>query len=293
MAKLKTMTIKVKGEDQAEKDLIVAMVGPNGHPIYEIEGKEVEQDVVQLRDIITERNKESADRRKAAEDLKTQLALFEGIEPDKARAALTLAANLDSKKLMDAGQVELMKSQWEESFKANKAAGDAAYETKISQVTQDLEVERNNIKKMLIQDVFTDSKFLEGTTFDKLRDGAYKMFGDKFVVEQDDNGSYKVVAKNPDGTPILSVARPGQVATTDEAIEHIILTHPQKDYILLGSLASGSGAQGGAGGGAKGTIQQIQAAYDDAVKRQDATAIVSLKRQLFEAQRTLGGGGAR
>jgi hypothetical protein len=266
------------------KDVTVAVVGPNGHPVYEIEGKEVEQDIVALRSDLAKLNSEDAGWRHKYRQLETQFEPFKELDPEKAKHALDVVASLDDKKLLDAKQVDVMKAQWEESFKQNKAASDAGFQAKIDELAQALDSERGNIKKMLVQRVFTDSKFLEGTTFDKLRDGAYLMFGDRFVVEQGDNGDYRVVAKNPDGTPILSIARPGQIATTDEAIEHIISAHPQKDYILKGSQASGSGAQGSAGGGSKGTLQNLQAAYDIAVKNGDAMAIVSLKRQLFEAQ---------
>lgn len=281
MATLKTMV--VKGEDGAE--ITVGVLGPNGNPVYEIDGKEVEQDLTILRDDLKKANGEAAERRVKLKEAEEKLAVFSDIDPEKAKTALAVVANLDDKKLIDAKQVETMKANWEATFLQNKQASDTAYEAKIKELDESLNSERTNIKKMLVQRVFTDSKFLENTTFDKLRDAAYMMFSDRFVVEQDENnGSYRVVGKNPDGTNILSVARPGQTATLDEAIEHIVTTHPQKDYILKGSLASGSGAQGSAGGGAKGTLQQLQAAYESAVKNGDANAIVSLKRQLFEAQ---------
>ena len=280
MATLKTMT--VKNEDGSE--IVVGVLGPSGNPIYEIDGKEVEQDLSILRADLTKANGEAAERRIKLKEAEEKLAVFSDIDPEKAKTALAVVQNLDDKKLLDAKQVETMKSQWEASFLQNKAGTDAAYEAKIGELSGALESERSNIKKMLVQRVFTDSKFLEATTFDKLRDAAYMMFGDRFIVEQGDSGEYSVVGKNKDGTNILSIARPGQMATLDEALEHIVTTHPQKDYILKGSLASGSGAQGSAGGGAKSALQNIQAAYDAALKNGDATAIVSLKRQLYEAQ---------
>jgi hypothetical protein len=272
----------VKGEDG--KELTVGVLGPGGNPIYEIEGKEVEQDLSILRADLTRANGEAAERRIKIKELESQFEPFRDFDLEKAKIALDTVANLDDKKLIDAKQVETMKSQWEASFLQNKSASDSAYESKIAELTGNLDAERSNIKKMLIQRVFSDSKFLEGTTFDKLRDAAFMMFGSRFEVEQGDNGDYRVVAKNPDGTQILSVARPGQAATMDEAMETIITTHPQKDYILKGTLASGSGSQGGAGGGSKGTLQQLQASYEQAQKTGDAAAMVALKRQIYEVQ---------
>jgi hypothetical protein len=272
----------VKGEDGNE--ITVGVLGPSGNPIYEIDGKEVEQDLSILRSDLTKANGEAAERRVKLKELQDQFAVFEGIDPEKAKTAMAVMANLDDKKLLDSKQVETMKQQWEASFLQNKAASDSSYEAKIRELDESLNSERSNIKKMLIQRVFSDSKFLENTTFDKLRDAAFMMFENRFVVEQGDNGDYRVVAKNSDGTNILSIIRPGQMATTDEAIEHIIMSHPQKDYILKGSQASGSGAQGGAGGGAKGTLQQLQDAHAVAVKNNDTLAMVTLKRQIHEAQ---------
>jgi len=279
VATLKTTVVK----DAEGNDITVGVLGASGHPVYEIEGKEVEQDLVYLRGELTKLNAEDAGWRHKYRELEKQHSVFEGIDPVKAKAAMETVANLDDKKLIDAKQVETMKSQWESTFVQNKAASDAAFEAEIAKLTSSLDSERNNIKRMLVQRVFTDSKYLENTTFDKLRDAAFMMFGERFVVEQGDNGDYRVVARNPDGTQILSVARPGQAATMDEAMEAIITSHPQKDYILKGSQASGSGAQGGAGGGAKSTYQQLEALYIQAVKNNDANAMVTLKRQMFEA----------
>ena len=144
------------------------------------------------------------------------------------------------------------------------------------------------LKNILVKNAFLGSDYLKNTIYDPVRDQACKIYSDMFDVVPGDNGDLNVVLKSKDGQPLISTVRPGQLASFDEAIEHIITSSPQKDYILRGSQASGSGAQGGAGGGAKSTLQQLQSAYDLAVKNGDATSIVALKRRMFEVSQGQG-----
>lgn len=281
MAELKTM--QVKGEDGAE--ITVGVLGPGGNPIYLVDGKEVEQDFAILRADLTKANGEAAERRVRLREAEERLAAFEGVDPEKAKTALAVVANLDDKKLLDSKQVETMKAQWEESFKKNKESSDATYELKIKELSEQVSAEQAKIEKMVIKGAFLGSKFLDQTIYGPVREDAYKIYGDRFVSEPGDNGDLRPVYRNQDGTPLISVARPGQVASFDEAIEHIITTSPQKDFILRGSQASGSGAQGGAGGGSKSTMQQLMDRHAAAIKANNISLAMSLKDQMSELQR--------
>jgi hypothetical protein len=276
MATLKTMVIK----DKDGKDITVGILDSNFNPIYEIDGKEIGQDLSILRSDLARAMGESAERRLKLKEAEEKILAFKGIDPDKARSAMSVVDNLDDKKLMDAKQVEVMKAQWEESFKANKAQTDASYEAKIKELEGLVENKENSIKRMLIKGAFDTSQFLEQTIYGPLRDSAFKMFGENFEVEPGDNGDYRVVAKMG-GKPIISVSRPGQPATPDEALEEIINSHPQRQHILKGSQASSGGATGGGGGGgSKTTLQQLQERYDTAVKNNDFNSQVALKKQI-------------
>jgi hypothetical protein len=283
MAKLKTVTMK--NPDDPGQDITLAVIGPGGHPIYEIDGKEVEQDLAILRADLTRANGEAAERRHKLKEVEEKLALYDGLDPDKAKQALSVVSALDDKKMIDAQQVEVMKAQWEKSFTENKARTDQAYEAKITDLEGKVAEKDGSIKRMLIKGVIDTSKYLDSTIFGPLRDSAFLQFGNNFEVEAGDNGDFRVVAKL-NGQPILSVARPGQLASPDEALEAMILAHPQKEHILKGSQASGGGATGGGSGsgGSKTTVDQLKEKYDAAVKSNDALGQVSLKRQIFEAE---------
>lgn len=282
MAKLKTMSVK----DADGKDITVGILDESGNPIYEIDGKEVGQDFATLRSDLTRANGEAAERRLKIKELEEKLNVFADLDPEKAKHALSVIQNLDDKKLLDAKQVDVMKAQWEESFKTNKAQSDASYEAKIKELELLAEAKENAIKRMLVKGVFDTSQFLDKTIYGPLRDSAFLMFGSHFEVEAGDNGDYKVVAKM-NGSPILSVARPGQPATPDEALEEIIKSHPQREHIMKGSQASGAGATGGSGGGSKTPVQKLQEEYDHAVKTNNFQQQVALKRQIIEAQRAV------
>lgn len=283
MAKLKTMTVKIM-DNGIEKELTVAMVGPGGHPLYEIDGKEVEQDIDDLRGIIKTTNEENAQRRIENKELKAKIEVIGDLDVEKAREALGIVANLDMKKLVDAKEMDKVKEQIEAAWKTNMENQKTAYETQITELKGSLTTEQTKMKNMMIKNAFLGSEFLKGTVYDIFRDDAYKLYGDRFDVEAGDNGDMRVSFKNQDGSQFLSTARPGQPGSFDEAIEHIITNHPQKEYLMKGSQASGSGAHGGGGGGTKTTLQQLQDAYAVAEKNKDTQQMMILKDQIHAAR---------
>jgi hypothetical protein len=284
VAKLKTMTVKVM-QDGAEKEITVAMVGPGGHPLYEIEGKELEQDVDELRAILKSSNDEAASRRVENKELKEKLAVFGDLDPEKAKEALGIVASLDMKKLVDAKDMDTLRAQIEAAWKTNMDAQKVAFEANIAELNTKVAAEQERVRNITLKNAFLGSDFLRQTIYDPVREDAHKLFGDKFDVEAGDNGDMRITFKNPDGTPLLSTARPGQPASFDEAIEHIFTIHPQKDHLMKASQASGSGASGGAGGGSKSTFQQLQEQHAAAMKAGNAALAMSLKDQMFQAQK--------
>lgn len=282
MAKLKTMVVKTT-EDGQEKEITVALIGPNGHPLYEVDGKEVEQDIDDLRSILKDRNDENAKRRLENKELTERLALFADLDPEKAKEALGIVANLDAKKLVDAKDMEALKAQIEAAWVAKLDGQKAAYDTQVADLTTKVAAEQDRVRAITLKNEFFKSEYLKQTIYDPVRDDAFKLFGDRFKVEPGDNGDMRIVLENADGTPLLSTARPGQPASFDEAIEHIFSNHPQKDHLMKGGQASGSGAHGG-GGGAKTTLQQLQDQLAVAQKNKDANAIVMLTDKIHEAR---------
>ncbi|WP_373351145.1 DUF6651 domain-containing protein [Acinetobacter bereziniae] len=227
--KLKTVTIENK---------TYAEVNENGLPIYiHDDGKEVAHDAPQTVATITRLNGEAKTNRERYEKAENSLKAFEGIEdPEAAKKALDTLKNFDDKKLVDAGEVEKIKS---EAIKA--------VEEKYAPIVQERDSYQSQLHNELIGGGFARSKFIH----DKVSvpvDMIQAQFGKNFKIEDG-----KVIAYGADGQKIFSRSRPGEVADFDEALESLIGGYQYKDQILKGGQGSGGGFQnnGGANTGLK------------------------------------------
>lgn len=97
-------------------------------------------------------------------------------------------------------------------------------------------------------------------------------FGSSFKVE---NGA--VVAHDAAGAVILSASRPGEPADFEEAIAALVDAYPDKDHILKGSGASGTGARTSAGGGKSSTMTRAEFERLDHSARHRAVVVDKIK----------------
>ncbi|MBS7777692.1 DUF6651 domain-containing protein [Acidovorax sp. CCYZU-2555] len=224
--------MKLKLDDQGHAVL------QDGKPVYvKDDGAEVAFDVLGTTQTISRLNAEAKSHRERAETAEKSLKGFEGIaDPAKAMEALQLVANLDAKKLVDAGEIDKVKTEIGKAFQAQLDAANG----NASKLEQQLYAE-------MIGGSFARSKF----ALDKLAippDLVQAYFGKAFGIEEG-----KVVAKDANGNKLYSAANPGDLAGFDEALEMLVNQYPGKEHILKGTGASGSGAQGGGGGGGQKT----------------------------------------
>ncbi len=206
----------------------------DGKPVYVHEdGKEVAFDAAGTVATISRLNGEAKGHRERAEAAEKSLKAFDGItDPAAAVKALETVANLDAKKLVDAGEIDKVKSEISKAFQAqlDQANGSA------KALEQQLYAEK-------IGGSFARSKVIA----DKLAipaDMVQARFGQAFKIEEG-----KVVAYDANGNKLFSRSRPGELADFDEALESLIEQYPHKDHILKSSGASGGGAAGGGKGG--------------------------------------------
>lgn len=224
--------MKLKLDDQGHAVL------QDGKPVYvKDDGAEVAFDVLGTTQTISRLNAEAKSHRERAETAEKSLKGFEGIaDPAKAMEALQLVANLDAKKLVDAGEIDKVKTEIGKAFQAQLDAANG----NASKLEQQLYAE-------MIGGSFARSKF----ALDKLAippDLVQAYFGKAFGIEEG-----KVIAKDANGNKLYSAANPGDLAGFDEALEMLVNQYPGKEHILKGTGASGSGAQGGGGGGGQKT----------------------------------------
>jgi hypothetical protein len=227
-----------------------AAVIQDGKPVYiHDDGKEVAFDASATVSTISRIEGESKRYKERAQTAETKLKPYEGIsDPEAAIKALTTVANLDHKKLVDAGEVEKVKAE------AIKAVTDS-FESKYAPVVKKLAKAEEELYAEKIGGAFTRSKFIA----EKVAIPAefvQARFGKNFNIEDG-----KVIAHDASGNRMYSRARPGDLAEFDEALEMLVDQYPDRDRVLKGSGSSGSGAQpGSSGNGAKRTITRAELA---------------------------------
>lgn len=209
-----------------------AVVVQDGKPVYvKSDGTEVAIDINQTNGTISRLNREAQTHREAKEAAEAKARAFEGIDPTKAREAFDTLSKIDQKKLIDAGQVDVVKGeitkQYEEKLTASKKE------------TDDI---RNQYHSTMRSNAFSRSKFVTDK-IDVPVDMVEAVFGGNFKVESDGQ-----VRGYMNGQPVYSPDRPGEIASFDEALSVMVNGYANRDAILKGSGQSGSGSKGGAGG---------------------------------------------
>lgn len=180
-------------------------------------------------------NREAKTHREAKEKAEGDLAKFKDIDPELARKAIEDIKKIDTKKLIDAGEVDKVRQQISAEFQTQLAEKDKA-----------LTGVQSELDNMRIGSVFTQSEFIR-ERIALPQDMVQAYFKDRFKLE-----GGKAVAYYPDGNPVMSKKSGsiGNPATPDEALELLVEAHPQKDLILKAPSNSGSGNNGN--GGARG-----------------------------------------
>lgn len=202
----------------------------DGDPVYvDANGNEKTVGV----DTIARLNKEAKDHREAKEEALAKLKAFEGIDAEKARAALETVAKLDASKLIDTGEVDKLKAQITQQFQTQLSEKDTAF----SEL-------KSKYENMIVDNAFSNSDFIRNNVAVPM-DMFEAKFRNNFKVENGD-----VVAYGYDGSRLMSKTRAGEYATVEEAMQILAESHPQKDVILKANPGNGSGS--GTGGGSTG-----------------------------------------
>jgi hypothetical protein len=215
----------------------------NGDPIYiGADGKE--QSIA--HDAIARRNAEAKQHRERAERAEADLAKYKGpdgkmLDPATAFKAVETVANIDAKKLIDAGEVDKVKEDIKRQFEQQLSEKDTA-----------LTAAQQRIDAMLVDSVFKGSEFITERVA-MPRDFFEAAMRNNFKVEDG-----KVVAYDRSGNRLMSKKVPGEYADANEALELLVEMHPQKDTIL--KAPEGGGTGGGGGGGNRGTGRRMSRA---------------------------------
>lgn len=212
-----------------------------GNPIY-VQGDGVEQSVD--AGTIGKLQGEAKSNRERYEVAETALKTFEGLDGAKAREALATLSKIDQKKLIDAGEVDKVRTEISGQFQTQL--------DEQAKINADLTAQNHGLIKT---NAFAGSEFIANRV-SVPRSMFEKEFGGNFKVEDG-----KVVPYDQAGNRVMSKKKMGEVATVDEAFEIITDGYPYKDTILKANTGSGTGNNGSGGSsGGKRTISRADLA---------------------------------
>jgi hypothetical protein len=211
-----------------------AIVMKDGNPVYiQSDGSEMVVEQGTISRLNGEAKSYREERDTAKNELATMKKTYEKItDPEAALKAIDMVSKLDQKKLIDAGEVEKVRSEIEKSFKDQIAERD-------SKLTE----QQGKIDKMTLDSAFGASSFVK----EKIavpEDMFRAQFAQHFKVEEG-----KVVPYDATGTKIFSKTRAGEVANFDEAVEILVNNYQFKDSILKAENHKGTGNNGNGGRG--------------------------------------------
>ncbi|WP_376960117.1 DUF6651 domain-containing protein [Azospirillum sp. A26] len=213
----------------------------DGKPLYRhSDGKEIPFDAATTLATINRLNNEAKGHRIKAEEFEAKAKAFDGLDPEAARKALDTVANLDAKKLIDAGEVDRVKAETARAYE-DKLTG---IQKQIEALTGERDALGNKLTQQTLGNAFAGSSFIR----DKITippDAVQAIFGQHFKVENDAVVAYRGQDK------VYSRERPGEVASFDEAIGILVDGWSGRDTIVKGSGGSGGGARGSGGAGGK------------------------------------------
>lgn len=175
-------------------------------------------------------NGEARTLRQRAETAEAALKPFEGLDAAVARKAIEDIGKIDTKKLIDAGEVDRVRAEI-----------GATYQGRIDEATKKNGELQGRIDDMTIGGVFTNSDFIRDNVA-MPREFFESAFRKNFQMKDG-----KVTAFHADGNPVYSVKTPGGYAEPEEALSILVDSHPQKAAILKAPEHRGSGNNGSGG----------------------------------------------
>ncbi len=199
----------------------------DGKPTVKDGDKEFGIDALEASNKIQVLTAESNDRRKKLGEAIDALAKFDGI-PDPAAAISAL------------GKVDNMDKDVADQIDAAKKLVVEGYEVKISEMGTTVQGLESKLKNANVLSKFHTSEVAKTLTMPPSIAASY------FSKHFDHEG--KAIGYNDD--PIYSKERPGEPASFDEALTHLIDNHPERSSMIKASGGHGGGGhQGGNGAG--------------------------------------------
>lgn len=265
--------MKLKLDDKG--NAVLADLNGTKVPVYvHADGQEAPFDAAGAVTAINSRKEQAARIEAEMSELKGKLKLFDGIEdPATARRALATLKNLDDKKLVDAGQVDKVKQEVADAFRAQIEESKAAFQARVDELEASNKSLTRNLYDEIVGGAFAKSKVI-ADKFAIPADLVQARFGHHFGVEKG-----ALFAVDGQGNRLYSRVKPQDLAGFDEALMILVDGYAHKNSILKGFGASGGGAvpNGGIGGDSFGGKRQVLRSQLDAMDPVQRAQVASSK----------------
>jgi hypothetical protein len=267
----------------------------DGKPVYiDKDEKEIDVDVPALFAKVTQLNAENKNHRERNETLQANLEPFKDIEDipkwkADADKAIEQVKNFTDKELVEAGKVEQIKSEMRSAHEDEKGKILQQFATEKTELQDALKKKDGTIYSLMVSAKFAQSPFFTGQKPKTLLtpEIAEAYFGKHFKVEEQKDGSLRVIGYMETNNPVYSRKNPGEIADFDEALESIIDKYPMRDRIMR-AAQGGSGGQGGGDDrdtAPRSDVKKLQEQYDQAIKENRSQDAIAIKNRLFDAQK--------
>ena len=203
-------------------------------------------------------------------ELIARLNEFGELDPKAAKEALATVANLGQLDKEKNIEIEKVKAGVAESYNSKIRELDAQHAKRLQALEGDVSSKDAAIRHLLIRGAFDRSEFIKDQTV-LPSEIAYNTFGKHFKIDAE-QGELKVFALGHDGEKIFSMAKPGEYASPEEAIELLINQYPQKDSILRAN-------NGGSGAGGNTNVGSSERAKQAALKAMNPTERLNALRR--------------
>lgn len=250
--KPKLVQIKVKNDKDEEVDRTFCEVDDKGLPVYVYEDNSARGfDAPDSVNKLKERGDAIEEWRKKTTAAETTLQQFTGLDgkpilPEVVRAALQKVADLDGKKLIDAGEGEKQRKDWEVQWEARveeaKKAGRDALKTAnatIRDLTFGNQIAAN---PFFVGGIGGDGKKIEPKVLGSPQMWAQLLSG-HFEVDEKGEGVfyYTTDPERRISDMVTSREKPSSAAPFLEAIELILNRRPDKEQLYRGTVGTGTG----------------------------------------------------
>ena len=180
--------------------------------------------------------------------LKAEVAKFEGVDAEKARAAIQKLADLERQELVAKGDIDALQSRYEKELASVR--DQAAIEIKKAE-------EETDAEKTAARDFFRGAKVTAAVAAAK---GQPELLNHNInpltKVERGGDGEFSLVVLDPNGTPRIKDSQ-GSPFTLDDLVAEF-KANPKYNRAFDGTGASGGGASAsGSGGRSAGTPKTI------------------------------------